>query len=107
MHRVWAVRRAWRVRLLLAAGLALLLLPLAWLVHPAWVLLSLVGLLYPTRWEEPKALAELDRCYGLAYRSALEAPVDHPWRGQLQTEAEASLREARPPALPWVFAAST
>lgn len=104
MHRVWAIRRAWRVRLWLAAGLALLLLPLALLVHPAWVLASLLGLLYPTRWEEPRALAELDRRYGLAYRSALEAPLHHPWRSQLQAEAEASLREARPPNWPWVLA---
>ena len=102
MHRVWAIRRAWRVRLLLSVGLALLLLPLGLLAHPAWVLASLLGLLYPSRWEEPRALAELDRRYGLAYRSALEAPVHHPWRSQLQAEAEASLRGARPPNWPWV-----
>lgn len=105
MHRVWAARRAWRVRLWLAIGLALLLFPLAWLVHPAWVLGSLLGLLYPSRWEERRALADLDRQYGLAYRSALEAPPNHPWRNQLQLESEASLRGARLPALPWVFVA--
>uniref|UniRef100_A0A7C3DMG2 Uncharacterized protein n=1 Tax=Meiothermus ruber TaxID=277 RepID=A0A7C3DMG2_MEIRU len=105
MHRVWAARRAWRVRLWLAIGLALLLFPLAWLVHPAWVLGSLLGLLYPSRWEERRALADLDRQYGLAYRSALEAPPNHPWRNQLQLEAAASLRGARLPVFPWAFAA--
>ncbi|KZK16854.1 hypothetical protein A3962_04430 [Meiothermus taiwanensis] len=93
------------MRLWLAIGLALLLFPLAWLVHPAWVLGSLLGLLYPSRWEERRALADLDRQYGLAYRSALEAPPNHPWRNQLQLESEASLRGARLPALPWVFVA--
>ncbi|GIW31632.1 MAG: hypothetical protein KatS3mg071_1806 [Meiothermus sp.] len=105
MHRAWAARRAWRVRLWLATGLALLLFPLAWLVHPAWVLGSLLGLLYPSRWEERRALADLDRQYGLAYRSALEAPPHHPWRNQLQLEAAASLRGARLPTIPWVFVA--
>lgn len=104
MHRVWAARRAWWVRLGIALGLVLLLLPLAVLVHPAWALVSALGLLYPTRWEEPRALADLDRRYGLAYRSALEAPAHHPWRDQLRAEAEASLRGARPPAFPWIAA---
>ncbi len=103
MHRAWAFRRAWRVRLGLAAGLVLALLPLAWWVHPAWALLSGLALLYPSRWEEGRALAELDRRYGLAYRSALEAPPDHPWRSQLQAEAEASLRAARLPPWPWAL----
>jgi hypothetical protein len=92
------------VRLSRAAGLALLLLPLALLVHPAWVLASLLGLLYPSRWEERRALADLDQRYGLAYRSALEAPANHPWHNQLQTEARASLLEARLPAVPWLLA---
>ncbi|WP_027882217.1 hypothetical protein [Meiothermus rufus] len=105
MHRAWARRRAWRVRLGLAAGLALVLLPLAWGVHPAWALLSGLALLYPSRWEEERALAELDRRYGLAYRSALEAPPDHPWRNQLQAEAETSLRTARLPPWPWALVA--
>lgn len=105
MHRAWAARRAWRVRFWLAIGLALLLFPLAWLVHQAWVLGSLLGLLYPSRWEEGRALADLDQRYGLAYRSALEAPPNHPWRNQLQLEAQASLRGARLPVFPWAFAA--
>lgn len=105
MHRIWAARRAWRVRLGIAIGLALLLFPLALWAHPAWLLASLLGLLYPWRWEESRALAELDRRYGLAYRSALEAPAHHPWRSQLQTEAEASLQGARLPAFPWAAAA--
>ncbi|RDI94967.1 hypothetical protein DV704_08870 [Meiothermus sp. QL-1] len=104
MHRAWAARRAWWVRLGLALGLFVLLLPLVLWLHPAWGLLSALGLLYPSRLEEARALAELDRRFGLAYRSALEAPPRHPWRAQLEAEAEASLREARLPAFPWGMA---
>ncbi|RIH93850.1 hypothetical protein [Meiothermus granaticius] len=103
MHQIWAARRAWRQRLLRAGGLALLSLPLVLWSHPAWVLLSLLGLVYPSSREEGRALAELDRRYGLAYRSALEAPAGHPWHAQLEAEAQASLKEAKPPGFPWVF----
>lgn len=104
MHRVWARRRAWRKRLQGALLGLLLLLPLTLLVHPAWGLLSLLALAYPARREERAALADLDRKYGLAYRSALEAPPDHPWRGRLEAEASASLSRAQPPAFPWPLA---
>lgn len=104
MHRAWAKPRAWKKRLQGALLGLLCLLPLALFVHPAWGLVSLLALLYPTRREEEAALAELDRRYGLAYRSALEAPAGHPWRGQLEAEASASLSRARPPAFPWPLA---
>jgi len=104
MHRVWASRRAWYRRWFWAAILAVLLLPFALFIHPALALLSLLALLYPTGWEEQRALGELDRRYGLAYRSALEAPAGHPWRVQLENAASASLRQAKLPKFPWVFA---
>ena len=87
MHRLWAARRAWYKRLLWAAVSALVLLPLALWLHPALALLSLLALLYPTHLEEKRALGELDRRYGLAYRSALELGSDNPAAVKKKLEA--------------------
>lgn len=102
VHRRWAARLAWRRRLQWALIAFALLLPLALWVHPAWGLLSLLALLYPSRLELPRALRQLDERYGLAYHSALEAPPAHPWRQRLEAEARQSLLQARLPKLPWL-----
>ncbi len=105
LHRRWAARRAWRVRALLAALLAL---P-AWLLS-AWlgpwvVALALLPLAYPARREETRALAEIDRELGLAYRTALETPANDPAYPRLRAEAERAARAARLPRPPWREAA--
>lgn len=101
-HQRWASRLAWKRRLQWALIALAPLLPLALWVHPAWGLLSLLALLYPSRLELPRALQQLDERYGLAYHSALEAPPTHPWRERLEAEARQSLRQARLPKLPWL-----
>jgi hypothetical protein len=97
---VLASRRAWWVRCMLAVALSLLLLPLAWWFHPMWMLLSLLGFIYPTNYQEKAALNQIDHRYGLAYRSALEA-ITHPWRTELEAASRRSLRQARLPVFPW------
>jgi len=101
LHQAWASRRAWRVRARLLGLLALA----AWLLRPwmgGWVLLiPLLGLLYPSKREEARALAEIDRKLGLAYRTALETPTSDPQYERLQHEAEKQVRAAALPRLPW------
>ncbi|MER3445139.1 MAG: hypothetical protein C4333_13895, partial [Meiothermus sp.] len=104
VYRQWAGRLAWRRRVQWALTAVALLLPLALWVHPAWGLLSLLALLYPSRLELPHALRQLDERYGLAYRSALEAPPSHPWREHLEAAARASVQQAQLPRFPWLAA---
>ncbi|WP_456476953.1 hypothetical protein, partial [Oceanithermus sp.] len=87
LHRRWAARRAWRVRALLAALLALPAWLLAAWLGPWVVALALLPLAYPARRQEARALAEIDRELGLAYRTALETPADDPAYPRLRAEA--------------------
>ena len=102
LHRRWASRRAWRMRALLAVLLALVAWPLrAWL--GGWALaLPLLALLYPSRRQEARALAEIDRSQGLAYRTALETPPPDPAYQRLRREAEEVEKRARLPRIPWL-----
>lgn len=104
-HRVWARKRAWRKRILLAFAGLILSLPLAILIDPLWMLVSLLGFFYLSRREEQSVLAEIDQKYGLAYRSALQAGAHHPWKDHLEAEARASLSRAKPPRFPLLEAA--
>ncbi len=101
LHRRWAGRRAWRVRALLVALLAIgSWLLRGWLGY--WALpLPLLGLLYPGRREETRALLEIDRSLGLAYRTALETPPADPAYGRLHREAERVANTAVLPRFPW------
>ncbi|WP_457637448.1 hypothetical protein [Oceanithermus sp.] len=101
LHRRWAARRAWRTRALLAIPLAIA----AWLLR-AWLgyaalLLPLASLLYSSRWQESRALAEIDIALGLAYRTALETPPEEPAYQRLRLQAEEIERSATLPRLPW------
>ncbi|WP_457631650.1 hypothetical protein [Oceanithermus sp.] len=101
LHRRWAARRAWRARVLLAALLAVA----AWALRPwlgyAALLLPLLALLYPASREEERALAEIDRRLGLAYRTALETPPDDPAYPRLRRAAAQAAAAARLPRPPW------
>ncbi len=95
MHRRIAARLAWRKRMaiafgLLAAGSGLFALT----GGPAWLLLPLLSLFYPARWEEGRALLYLDR-FGLAYRTWLETDPRDPLRPELSRAART--QEARTP----------
>ncbi|GLV49156.1 hypothetical protein TJA_22580 [Thermus sp. LT1-2-5] len=72
-HRAYASRLAWRHRLLLALGLALL-----GLFHPLFALLSPLGLLLPSRLWEGRALREITRVT-LAYPTALAYGEERLW----------------------------
>ena len=102
LHRRWAGRRAWRIRALLAALLALAAWPLrVWLGY--WALaLPLLALLYPSRRQEARALAEIDRSLGLAYRTALETPPSDPAYQRLRREAGEVEKRAALPRFPWL-----
>jgi len=102
LHRRWASRRAWRARALLAALLALAAWPLrVWLGY--WALaLPLLALLYPSHRQEARALAEIDRSLGLAYRTALETPLTDPAYRRLQREAAKVQERAVLPRFPWL-----
>ncbi|GGN03218.1 hypothetical protein GCM10007092_17050 [Thermus composti] len=72
-HRLYAARLAWRYRLLLALGLALL-----GFFHPLFALLSPLGLLLPARLWEGRALKEITR-HSLAYPTALAYGEERLW----------------------------
>ncbi|WP_018110794.1 hypothetical protein [Thermus igniterrae] len=84
-HRLYAQRLAWRYRLLLALGLALL-----GFLYPPLALLSPLGLLLPARLFEGQALRAIARA-SLAYPTALAYGEERLWR-----EAE-RVRVALPP----------
>jgi len=100
-HRRWAVRRAWRVRAVLAALLSLVAWPGRVLLGPAALLLPLAALFYPPGREEKRALAEIDEEIGLVYRTALETPTGDPAAPRLRREAAEAARRARLPRFPW------
>ncbi len=100
-HRRWAVRRAWRVRAVLAALLALAAWPGRALLGPAALFLPLAALFYPPWREEERALAEIDEELGLVYRTALETPAGDQAAPRLRREAEEAARRARLPRFPW------
>jgi len=100
-HRRWAERRAWRVRTGLMALLALVSWPGRSLLGPAALFLPLAALLYPKWREEKRTLAEIDKEFGLVYRTALEAPADDPAAPRLRREAEEVARRASLPRFPW------
>ncbi len=100
-HRRWAAHRAWRVRAMLAALLALAAWPGRALLGPAALFLPLAALFYPLRREEKRALAEIDEELGLVYRTALETPAGDPAAPRLRREAEEAARRARLPRFPW------
>ncbi len=102
MHLAWAGRLAWGRRVWLGLALAALLLPVAWYVHAAWTLASLLALAWPYPAARAAALRRIDARCGLAYRSALETPPDHPGLPELEARAAASCLEAKPPRFPWV-----
>jgi len=101
LHQTWASRRAWRVRARLLGLLALIAL----LLYPwtgGWILLlPLLSLLYPSKREEARALAEIDRKLGLVYRTALETPRKDPVYDRLWNEATQALKVAKLPPFPW------
>ena len=101
LHRRWASRRAWQIRALLATLLAAAAWLLrGWLGYPALVL-PLAALLYPSRRQEARALAEIDRSLGLAYRTALETRPGEPAYERLRQEAERVEKTAVLPRFPW------
>lgn len=73
-HRQYAQRLAWRCRLFLALGLALLSL-----LHPPLALISPLALLLPARLWERRALKEISRT-SLAYATALAYGEERLWQ---------------------------
>ena len=102
LHRRWAGRRAWRTRFILAAVLAVA----SWLLRGwlgSWLLvLPLLGFVYPSRYEEGRALTEIDRHLGLVYRTALETPPTDPAYERLLREARRLEKTALLPRFPWL-----
>mgnify|MGYP001774315144 CR=1 FL=1 len=81
-HRLYAGRLAWRYRLFLALGLALL-----GLLHPLWALASPLALLLPASLWEGQALKAIAR-QSLAYPTALAYGEERLWReaGRVRVE---------------------
>ena len=102
LQKRWSRRLAWRRRAALLAALALAAGLLRPLLGPWSLLLPLAGLLYPSRLEERRALRQIDRRVGLAWRSAQEAAADHPLRERLAREAAAAARSAELPRFPYL-----
>ena len=96
-HRKYAFRLGLRRKVALATALLLICLPLALAQGSIFLLLSLLGFLYPSRWERNRALSAIDQRGGLAYRSWLEADTDHPYR---QSITQAAQQQTRALALP-------
>lgn len=96
-HRKYAFRLGLRRKVTLATALLLVCLPLALAQGGIFLLLSLLGFLYPSRWEQNRALSAIDQQGGLAYRSWLEASADHPYR---QSITQAAQQQTRALALP-------
>lgn len=105
MHLAWAGQLAWGRRVWLGLALAALLLPVAWYVHAAWMLASLLALAWPYPAARAAALRRIDARCGLAYRSALETPPGHPDLPELEARAAASCLKAKPPRFPRVAVA--
>ncbi|WP_117237857.1 hypothetical protein [Thermus sediminis] len=87
-HLRYAGRLAWRYRLLLALGFALL-----GLLHPGFALASPLALLLPSRLFAGRALKEISRV-SLAYPTALAFGEERLW-------AEARRVRLEPPPFPW------
>lgn len=96
-HRKYAFRLGLRRKVTLATALLLVCLPLALAQGSVFLLLSLLGFLYPSKWEQNRALSAIDQRGGLAYRSWLEAGADHPYR---QSITQAAQQQTRALALP-------
>lgn len=96
-HRKYAFRLGLRRKVALATALLLICLPLALAQGGIFLLLSLLGFLYPSRWERNRALSAIDQRGGLAYRSWLEASAEHPYR---QSITQAAQQQTRALALP-------
>jgi len=95
LHRRIAARLAWRKRTAIAFGLLVAGSGLFALTGgSAWLLLPLLSLFYPARWEEGRALLYLDR-FGLAYRTWLETDPSDPLYPELSRAARE--QEARTP----------
>ncbi|MGC8968194.1 MAG: hypothetical protein ACP5JV_07750 [Thermus sp.] len=81
-HRLYADRLAWRYRLGLALGLALL-----GLLHPTWALASPLALLLPARPFEGQALRAIAR-KSLAYPTALAYGEERLWQEARRARVE-------------------
>lgn len=81
-HRLYAGRLAWRYRLGLALGLALL-----GLLHPLWALASPLALLLPTGLWEGQALRAIAR-QSLAYPTALAYGEERLWQEARRVRVE-------------------
>jgi hypothetical protein len=102
LHRAWRVRRAFqgKARAVLIGLAALMLIVWALGASPWWLLLSLLGAVFPS----PKAtntLLEVEQSAGAAYTTALTAPDDaHGFKARLENMALAAQKNTELPPLP-------
>jgi hypothetical protein len=102
LHRAWRARRAvqGKARAVLIGLAVLMLVVWALSASPWWLLLSLVGAVFPSP-KTTNTLLEVEQSAGAAYTTALTAPDDaHGFKARLENMALAAQKNTELPPLP-------